>query len=242
MDKKVVLKRVLALHDLYHAGKIPTLSQHEVNPGHPKSSRENYLYFTLPPCLNFQRSSPAMWQAALKTWEDPDANYLFYPERVVMRPVEEVRADLCKHKLGLQPNKHTEIWTKICRTLHEHFGSDPRRVLAAGNHDAACILPFVQKEKRAWFPYLSGPKMANYWLYILSQYTDMKLANMDAISIIPDTHVLQCSAHLGIADAGATVEQVAVLWRELLKDSGLSPVEMHPVLWNWSRNNFEPAV
>ena len=47
------------------------------------------------------------------------------------------------------------------------------------------------KDLGTWkeFPYISGPKMANYWLYILSQYTDAKFANMHEISIIPDTHV-----------------------------------------------------
>jgi len=45
--------------------------------------------------------------------------------------------------------------------------------------------------------------MANYRLYILSRYTDMKLSNMDCISIIPDTHVIQCSIKLGIVDEKA---------------------------------------
>lgn len=242
MKKASLLDKVRTLHAHYHAGDIPTLSQHEVNPGHPKDSRENYLYFTLAPCLNFQRSSPALWQSALKTWDDTATRYLFFPEQVVAAPLEKVRADLGKHKLGLQPNKHTEIWTRISRTLHDKYDSDPRKVLAAGGNDAARVLPYIQKEKRADFPFLSGPKMANYWLYILSQYTDMKLANMGAISIIPDTHVIQCSAQLGLTPANADTAAVAEAWRTLLDGSGLSPVELHPVLWNWSRNNFQPAV
>src|SRR3989339_269323 len=27
-------------------------------------------------------------------------------------------------------------------------------------------------------------------------------------------------------------------WREVLKDSGIAPIEMHPPLWFWSRNGF----
>ena len=82
MSKQKILQKVFSLHSFYKNGKIKTLAQHEVNPGLDTSSRENFLYFTLPPCLNFQRSSPAMWQAALKTWNDPKTNYLFYPEKV----------------------------------------------------------------------------------------------------------------------------------------------------------------
>ncbi len=236
------LDRVIELHRLFHAGAIPTLASHEVNPGHPKDSRENYLYFTLPPCLNFQRSSPAMWKAALATWEDPETNYLFYPEQVTATPIEKVRADLLKHKLGLQPNKHTEIWTKISQALHEHFANDPREILKAGEMDAQKILDVIQITHKDRFPYLRGPKMANYWLYILSQYTDATFQNMSAISIIPDTHVAQCSVKLGLVSEGAGPEEIAVAWEKLLEGSGLNPVDMHPVLWNWSRNGFEPEV
>lgn len=183
-----------------------------------------------------------MWQAALKTWEDPNTNYLFYPEKVSEMPIEKVRSDLITHKLGLQPNKHTLIWSTISKTLNEHFDNDPRAVLEAGDFDAQKILTLVQKDQKKLFPYLSGPKMANYWLYILSQYTDVALSNMDHISIIPDTHVIQCSIKLGVVDTKANSERVATAWRELLNDTPLSPVDMHPVLWNWSRNNFQPEV
>lgn len=101
------LEKVKRLIALYEQGLIPTLAQHEVNPGLPRASRENYLYFTLPVCINFQRNSPAMWAAALATWEDPETQYVFSPEKLAETPIEKVRGDLVKHRLALQPNKHT---------------------------------------------------------------------------------------------------------------------------------------
>lgn len=92
------------------------------------------------------------------------------------------------------------------------------------------------------FPYLSGAKMANYWLYILHNYSDAQFVNLDKISIIPDTHVMQCSVHLGIANANDSREVVAEKWFEILSGTGLIPIDMHPILWNWSRNNFRPEV
>ncbi len=242
MNRKNLLERVIKLHELYHDGKIPTLAEHEVNPGLDKKSRENYLYFTLPPCLNFQRQSPAMWRAALATWNDSKTQYLFFPEKTVKKPLEQVRKDLLKHKLSLQPNKHTEIWTRISRTLNEHFDNDPRTLLKSRGYDVTRILPLIQSEQKALFPYLSGPKMANYWLYILSRYTDAPFTNMNAISIIPDTHVLQCSLKLGISCEKDDTLAVAELWKELLEGTKLTPVDMHPVLWNWRRNDFNPSV
>ena len=70
-----------------------------------------------------------MWQSALKTREDSETNYLFSPERVVESPIEKVRADLKKHKLGLQENKHTQIRYTLCQSLHTNFESDPRNLL-----------------------------------------------------------------------------------------------------------------
>ncbi len=237
----VLLTRIKKLHQLFHAGKIPTLAQHEVHPENPKGSRENYLYFTLPPCLNFQRQSPAMWKAAFATWHDPETNYLFFPEKVVNTPYSKVQVDLRKHKLSLQLNKHTDIWTTLCKTLSEEYKDDPRELIKKFDANVPTIIQGLQASKKK-FPYLNGAKMSNYWLYILDQYTDIKLKNKQLVSIIPDTHVAQCSVHLGITQEGVGPEEIAKEWFKLLEGSGLTPVEMHPVLWNWSRNNFQPEV
>ncbi len=242
MDTPPILTRVKTLLALFQNGQIPTLPNHEVHPQVPLGSRENYLYFTLPVCINFQRSSPAMWQSALKTYQDPETNYLFFPELSTATPPEKVRDDLLKHKLGLQPNKHTEIWLAISHTLHKHFQDDPRQVIAAADNDAGKLVQLLQVDRRSDFPYLRGPKLSNYWPFILSEYTDVQFSNSHLISIIPDTHVIQCSVHLGLVPEGATTPQVEQAWRELLEGSGISPVTMHPVLWNWSRNHFKPEA
>lgn len=236
------LSKVKKLLEYYEGGAIPVLSQHEVHPDVPVDSRENYLYFTLPVCINFQRNSPAMWAAALKTWEDESTRYLFFPEKLADTPIEKVRNDLLKHRLGLQPNKHTLIWTTIARTLHEYYNDDPRNIIKEADEDAGKLIELLQVAHKKRFPYLSGPKLSNYWPYILSQYTDVEFSNPQEISIIPDTHVLQGSVVLGIVEPGANSKQVEAAWKELLKDTGINPSRVHPALWNWSRNRFEPKV
>lgn len=237
------LDKVNQLLVYYEQGAIPTLAQHEVHPDVPLNSRENYLYFTLPVCINFQRSSPAMWAAALKTWEDPTTRYLFFPEQLAQVAVEQVRSDLTKHKLALQPNKHTLIWTTIAKTFYEHYDSDPRKfVLEEAGSDAGKLIELLQITHKKRFPYLSGPKLSNYWPYILSNYTDVQFDNSQEISVIPDTHVIQSSIVLGLVPAGASSVQVELAWKFLLKDSGINPSRVHPALWNWSRNKFQPSV
>lgn len=245
MDKHTRLalrKRVESLHELFHQGGIPTLAQHEVNPGLDPSSRLNYIYFTLPVCLNFQRSSPAMWAGALKTYEDPETNYLFYPEQVVETDYKKIQQDLLKHKLGLQLNKHTAIWIKISTTLNKLFNNDPREVIQAGNSDVEQVLKLIREVHQLDFPYLRGPKLSNYWLFILDQFTDVKLKNKEKLSIIPDTHIIQSTIHLGLTDSSAKIPEIENAWFALLADSHLNPVDMHAVLWNWSRNNFKPII
>lgn len=240
--QKSLLKKIKKLHKIFHDGGIKQIHKHEVNPELEKESRENYLYFTLPPALNFQRSSPAMWKSALATWEDSETNYLFFPEEVIKQPIAKVRKDLLKHKLALQPNKHTDIWTKISSTFHTLFKDDPRNLLKEGKYDAGEIITLIQNKYKKHFPYLRGPKMSNYWLYILSQYTDVPFTNLEQISIIPDTHIQKCSVHLGVVKEGATPDVVAEAWTNLLDGSGLIPIDMHPVLWNWSRAGFKPDI
>jgi hypothetical protein len=236
------LQRVKELLERFNNGEIPTLEKHEVNPNLDLGSRENYLYFTLPVCLNFQRSSPAMWAAALATYKDPETNYLFFPEVLAETPLEKIRADLVKHKLALQPNKHVLIWTTIARTLHEHFEDDPRKIVASANNNVLELLQILTVTHKKHFPYLSGPKLSNYWPFILSRFTDVKFNDIHEISIIPDTHVIQSSIKLGIVPAIATSTQVELAWKDLLKDSGINPVMVHPILWHWSRNRFVPEV
>lgn len=234
------LEKVKQLMSFYEQGLIPTLEHHEVNPGLAQDSRENYLYFTLPVCINFQRNSPAMWAAALATYEDAATRYLFFPEQLAETPIEKIREDMVKHKLALQPNKHVLIWTTIAKTLHEHYQDDPREIIRAAEGDAGKLIFLLQKTHRQRFPYLSGPKLSNYWPFILSLYTDVRFTNPQEISIIPDTHVLQSSVRLGLTETDATPLQVELVWKELLRGSGINPSQVHPVLWHCSRNKFQP--
>lgn len=240
-NKKLILDKVKSLITLWNENKIPKHHNHEVYPELLLGSRERYLYFTLPPALNFQRQSPAMWRSALATWEDKETNYLFFPEKVVKTDYKKVQSDLRKHKLSLQLNKHTDIWVTLCQSFHSGFNSNPKELIKKFDSDVVRVISYLQENKKE-YPYLNGSKMSNYWLYILNSYTDVKLKNKDSISIIPDTHIQQCSVHLGVSNVGDSPEKVAQLWFELLKNTEIPPVSLHPILWNWSRNNFEPKV
>lgn len=78
--------------------------------------------------------------------------------------------------------------------------------------------------------------------FLLGEYGKVKLNNREYIEIAPDTHITQCSVLLGVitqdeAD-NLSKDEVSEKWRNLLKGSGITPIEMHPPLWFWSRNGF----
>lgn len=242
MDKKETLEKILRLRKIFQNGQIPVVKNHEAHPGElGKGGRERYLYFTLVPSLNFQRSSPNLWRSAYQTWQDGKTNYVFFPEKIVNVDYKTFQTDLTKHKLSLQPNKHADIWFTICKTLNERFGNDPRKLLGNVSFDVPQVIQYLLDNKKR-FPYLSGPKLSNYWLHILDYYTDVEFKNKNEISIIPDTHIIQSSVKLGLVPEQAKSEEVARVWKVILEGTGLSPAQMHPVLWHWSRNGFLPAI
>jgi len=212
---------------------------HEEHPGLPKHSRENYLYFTLAPALNYQRRSEQLWRAAAATYSDPTTRFVYEPHLVCETSSDELRAALTTHALATRPIRHTDTWRRLCDTLVSRYSGDPRVFLEDREWDVLKVLETLKSDRKL-FPVLAGPKMSNYWLFIVSRFTDAKLRNIQEISIIADIHVRRASAYLGIVDdaAGYTTERLADVWRIGLQGSGMSPSQLHGPLWLWSRAGF----
>ena len=167
MNNTMILQKLEQLKQYFDAGQIPVLHKHEVNPGLALDSRENYLYFIMTCSLNFQRISPNTWKAALATRNDQETNFVFFPEKVAQTEEEYLRKALLKHKLALQTNKHIHIWKTIAHTFHKFFNDDPRKLFEICKYDTAQVLHLTQKVMKKDFPYLSGPKLSNYFIFIL---------------------------------------------------------------------------
>lgn len=236
------LERARRLHQLFVDGQVPGPAQHEVHPSLPPGSRENVLYFTLPVALNFQRSSPALWQSALTTWNDPETQYLYFPEHVHEASPLRIQEDLRRHGLAIQTSRHPLIWTTLCETFHQHYNDDPRRFLANYDFDVPRIIDALQRDKKPLFPYLGGLKLSNYWLFILSRFTDVELQRTHELSIIPDTHVVKSTVALGLLSGTPSPHEVDAIWRRALRELDIPPGEMHSALWRWSRNGFSPTL
>lgn len=210
---------------------------------HPvfKNQEERLSYFTLPMALNYQRNSYALWASALKTWEDPETRCVFDVEWVSKNTKELLQKKLLKHKLALQPVKHISTWYTISNAVYRNFNTFENLFNVASNNFIK-LREMIQVVYKKEFPYLSGPKIFNYWSFIISTYGNILLKNRDEIDIAPDTHITKCSVLLGVITEKEskvfTKEQVSKRWKDLLHGSGIDPIDMHPPLWFWSHNGF----
>ena len=245
MNKKELLKKVDILYSMYKNGELGgEVMPEDANPHFETGSKENYIYFTLPMALNYQRNSYTLWGSALKTWEDEETKFVFDPKKCLEKTIDEVQYALTKYKVALQKQKQTEIWLTLCHTIVDLYNGDIRVLFDELDNDVDKIRDFIQKENKRKFPYLSGTKICNYWLYVIYQYTDRTYKNIEKLTVAPDTHVIKSTHRLGlITDEELTRSDVQLIvidrWNELFKGTKYKPIDIHTVLWLWSRNGFK---
>jgi hypothetical protein len=243
MDRELLHAHCKDLLAAYQAGTLgQTHMPEDSNPGFSVSETELRLaYFTLPMALNYQRDSYKLWEAALHTYNDPETRIVFDVQAASKLSETELRRHLMKYKLALQPNKHVQTWHTLVRTLAQNWGS-LQQLMHATNNDYLELRTTLQTLHKKEFPYLSGPKIFNYWSFIMSTYGGVPLRNREHIDIAPDTHITKCSVLLGvITEEEATCltrEDISERWREALHGTNIAPIDMHPPLWFWSRNGF----
>ncbi len=244
MNNQHIIEKCKILLEAYQQGKLGNCTMpEESNPGFSESESETRLvYFTLPMSLNYQRDSYKLWQSALTTYKDEETKKVFSIENSAKMSIEELRRLLSKYKIALQPNKHISTWQTIAKTIQKEWGS-MLELIKSNQEDYLKLKSTIQRQHKKGFPYLSGPKIFNYWCFILKEYGKINLKNDEYIEIAPDTHVTQCSVKLGVItqEEASTLskEAISVRWRKVLENTTIKPIEMHPPLWFWSRNNFE---
>lgn len=238
-----IINKCKILLEAYNSGKLgQTKMPEDSSPKFLENEQElRIAYFTLPMALNYQRDSYKLWESALKTYEDIETKKVFDIAKVSQMNSDELRNLLTKYKVALQPNKHINTWQRISKTIFNNFGSF-QNMFKQADYNYLNLKQLIQIKHKKDFPYLSGPKIFNYWCFILGSYANLSLKNKEFIEIAPDTHITKCSVILGVINEQESEtlpkEEISRRWREVLKDSGINPIDMHPPLWFWSRNGF----
>lgn len=242
-DQQQFVSHCRFLLEAYQTGLLgQTIMPEDSNPGFSKSEKEFRLaYFTLPMALNYQRDSYKLWEVALNTYNDLETKDVFDISITSQMSEEQLRSKLLKYKLALQPNKHINTWKQISLTIYQNWGSIDN-MFQDSDYDFIKLRQNIQVDYKKDFPYLSGPKIFNYWCFIIQKYGHIELANSNLIEVAPDTHITKCSVRLGlISEQEANTlskEDISKRWRIALEGSDINPVDMHAPLWFWSRNGF----
>lgn len=235
-----LLPNVNVIVGAYRSGAFGELTLPEdSNPGFsPGESEQCLAYFTLPMALNYRRNSQQLWEAALRTHQDTETRWVFSPELVAGSDIASLRNALVRHRLALQPTRHTANWMTICVAIHGSWGSFTG-LLVSAQHDYMKLKGIVQGTAKSSFPYLSGPKLFNYWAYILNTRTHSQLESSSQIDIAVDAHILKASVRLSvITETESTTlarEEVARRWRSILDGTSWLPTDLNVPLWRWSQ-------
>lgn len=246
-NQEDILRKVYNLRKAHRDGRLGGEKMPEdENPYLDKSSKENYMYFTLPMALNYQRNSYVLWECANRMYADEAARVVFDSKSACCMSEEELRNYLVKYKVALQPNKQPIIWKTLCETIENTLDGDLRNLFIRNDFSVKKVKEYIQSHKKE-FPYLGGNKICNYWLYVLEQYTDITFTDRENITVAPDTHVIQASIRLGVisteeAESSNVQEFLASRWAELLKGTELVPIDVHTPMWLWSRGKFELEI
>ena len=242
-----IRKSAYVLIQLHKSGKLGGETMPEdSNPELAKSDEANYAYFTLPMALNYQRNSYRLWESAEKTFRDAETSDVFNVKGVVDMDNDLLREKLLKYGVALQPNKQPQIWLQLCQTFAYDFDGKIKELFVRNGNSVEQVKKYMLNNKKK-FPYLSGTKIINYWLYVMGSYTDLTFTDNEHISVAPDTHVLQASIKLGMIDEidlqnPKIREIVSEMWNEVFAGTELNPIDIHTPLWLWSRGGFVVGV
>ncbi len=239
---QAIVDDALGLHAAWKAGRLGGAVMPEDAHPTPAEPGELAAYFTLGMCLNYQRDSYALWRACTRTFGDPERRWVFDMHAVAVANPEDLSEALARHRIALQPNRQPQIWRRVAQGFVRHAGGSVQTAFEANGFDLAAVRDFIT-ERRAEFPYLCGPKIVNYWLYVMSSYLRWPFVNRAALSVAPDRHVISASIRLGLIEAseggGAAVPHlIAERWANVLVHTQLTPIDMHTPLWLWGRAGF----
>lgn len=206
---------------------------------------ERARFFTLPMALNYQRNSYRLWESAAALYNSDDGKRCFDPFSVGEMDDEELREMLVGYRVALQPNRHVAIWRQVSETLAEGYSGSVLELIEVCGRSVGALSETIQVRERSGFPYLAGPKIFNYWLYVMEQYVAVEFVDRELISVAPDTHVVQATIRLGIVPGNTRTsaraqEIVALAWRDALRPLDMAPIDIHTPLWLWSRGGFVP--
>jgi hypothetical protein len=163
-----------------------------------RGSYEHLIFITMVVSIDYMRDADKLWQAGRETMEDMETNWLFSPEIVKNKTLDEIIPAMKKHRLSQKHKKDAGIWKRVSVSFSNIYNSDPRKLLEECDYDAVKI--FEKKYDIRFkhdFPSLSGNKIFLLWLRMLHDNVAIELNNLERISIPVDVHIARATFTTG---------------------------------------------
>jgi len=211
-----------------------------------KGSYDHLMFITMVVSIDYMRDADKLWQAGRETMEDSETKWLFSPEMVKNKPIEEIIPAMKKHKLSQKHNRDAGIWKRISVSFVDIYDSDPRKLLGEYDYDAIKIFEkkYDIRFKRD-FPSLSGNKIFPLWLRMLHDNVGIELVNLDKIPIPVDVHIARATFATGCLHGAYTgtiekaSQKIDETWKNIIEQVQHQKLnyalQMDECLWHLSK-------
>lgn len=163
-----------------------------------KGTYEHLMFITMVVSIDYMRDADKLWQAGRETMDDEETKWLFIPEIVKDRTIDEIIQAMQKYKLSQKYNRDTDIWKRISVSFANIYSSDPRNLLEECEYDAMKL--FEKKFDMRFkldFPSLSGNKIFPLWIRMLHDNVGINLKNLEEMPIPVDVHIARATFTTG---------------------------------------------
>jgi hypothetical protein len=134
------------------------------------------MFITLVVSIDYQRDAEQLWEAGRRTFEDSGTGWLFEPQKVVSKPLEEIVSAMGAHGLAKKPRQDAGIWKRVSESFFEDYASNPLSLVEECGFDALRLFhrkfdprfrrmfPFPSYREARSFPSGSGCFMITWGL------------------------------------------------------------------------------
>ena len=208
-------------------------------------SYDHIMFLTQSVSIDYMRSAQQLWDAARTTWKDDKTRWIFYPQEIVERNLEDLIDAMAKYKLSRKHTKDPKIWRKVALSFNELFDGDPRNLFEKFNYDALQIFNAMRSQYGKDFPYLAGAtgtsKILSLWIRILHDVAKVEFKNLHEVPIPVDIHTARATITTGClagefsGSFNELVDETKKAWIEACEGTNFYPLQLDEPLWNLSR-------
>ena len=214
--------------------------------GVQSGSYDHVMFVTMCSAIDYGRDADAMWKAGRNTWDDESTRWVFFPELVEQKTLEDLSKDLQKYRLsGRFKNQDAKTWRTVSLSFLKLFDGDPRNMFKKFDFDALEIRRYMKKMGPKVFPFLGGGttlgKINAMWIRILHDEVKIVFKNYEKIPLPVDRHVMRATFTTGclVGEHNGPTDHLKGMaikaWAEACQNSSLCPLDLDEALFNLSR-------